>query len=155
MKVYVGVSITWIQPCIHTGSYFAETPRIMYSTMCEVRLCCYRKLQPLTRSFHSKHSQWHLKHSDTCNSLSYQQFSYLIWNPVLFKYFILLWLCIVTTPLYPIQFWDLSFPRYREHNKIFYRLFQLAFSDTQSEVLMLLNKAQWKSFVGSAHMKVP
>jgi len=83
-----------------------------------------------------------LNHSDTYNSLSYHQFSCLIWKSALFKYFILLWLCIVTTPLYPIQFWDLSFPRYREHEKIFSPLFQLALSDTQSEVLMLLNKAQ-------------
>ena len=154
MVVYLGGSITWIQPCIHKNSYFAGTPRIMYSVMCEVRLCCYRKLQPLTRSFQPRHSQWQLNtlipitHYLTSNSpVSYGILPFL---NISFCYD-----CIVTTPLYPIQFWDLSFPLYRQRDKTFFSLFQLAFSYTQSEVLMLLNKAQCKSFMGSAHMKVP
>jgi len=153
MVGYVGGSITWIQPCVHKNSYFAATPRIIYSFMCEVRLCCYRKLQPLTRSFRSRHSQWYLNilipitHSLTNNSVLFGILSILNSS---FCYD-----CIVTTPLYSIQFWDLSFPHYREHDKIFSPPFQVAFSDTQYEVLILLNKAQWKSFMGSAHMKVP
>jgi hypothetical protein len=112
----------------------------LHIPLCEVRLCCYRKLQPLTRSLPSRHSQWHL---NILIPITY----YLTSNsPVSFGIlpFLNTSFCydrIVTSPLYPIQFWDLPFPHYREHEKIFSLLFQLAFSDTQSEVLML-NKAQ-------------
>jgi hypothetical protein len=154
MVVYLGGSITWIQSCIHKNSYFAGTPRIMYSAMCKVRLCCCPKLQPLTRSFQSSHSQWQLNTlipiTHHLTRKSPVSFGILPFLNISFCYD-----CIVTTPQYPIQFWDLSLPHYSEHDKLFSPLFQLAFSDTQSEVLILLNKAQWKSFMGSAHMKEP
>jgi hypothetical protein len=60
MVVFLGGCITRIQRCILKDSYFAGAPRIMFSVMCEVRLCYNRKLQPFTRSFQSRHSQWHL-----------------------------------------------------------------------------------------------
>jgi hypothetical protein len=37
-----------------------ELQQLRTPVKCEVRLCCYRKLQPHTRSFQSSHSQRHL-----------------------------------------------------------------------------------------------
>jgi hypothetical protein len=155
MVVYLGGSITWIQPCIHKDSYFAGTPRIVYSVMCEVRLCCYRKLQSRTRSFQSSHSQRHLNilmpitHYLTSNSpVSFGILSFL---NISFSYDFTLFL----HHYIPSGSGICPSPVIKSMTRFFSPLFQLAFTDTQSEVLMLLNKAQRKSCMGSAHMKVP